>query len=33
LIRYRMPGLLLMVLSALAILYSRKVNSLSDPSN
>ena len=33
LIRYRMPGLLLMVLSALAYLYSRNVNSTSNPSN
>ena len=33
LIRYRMPGLLLMVLSALAFMYSRTVNSFSDPSN
>jgi hypothetical protein len=33
LIRYRMPGLLLMVLSTLAFLYSRNVNSSSNPSN
>lgn len=32
LIRYRMPGLLLMVLSTLAYLYSMNVNSSSDPS-